>query len=133
MLHITIQYFGGRGGKGSGGSRGGGRAGGGSGSSGPSKSDMARQAMEGATASERAYGLMYAMGGTGWSARDNIVSKAEDLGGDYMTEVRISTSRKGYFKTEFIYSDGTSRKETYDSVAAVSQAATGFFRRQRKG
>lgn len=28
MLHITIQYFGGRGGKGSGGSRGGGRAGG---------------------------------------------------------------------------------------------------------
>lgn len=131
MLKISIQYFGGRGGAGSGGARGG-RAGGG-GSSGPSKSDMARQAMEGATASERAYGLMYAMGGTGWSARDNIVSKAEDLGGDYMTEVRISTSRKGYFKTEFIYSDGASRKETYDSVAAVSQAATGFFRRQRKG
>lgn len=131
MLKISTQYFGGRGGAGSGGARGG-RAGGG-GSSGPSKSNMARQAMEGATASERAYGLMYAMGGTGWSARDNIVSKAEDLGGDYMTEVRISTSRKGYFKTEFIYSDGNSRKETYDSVAAVSQAATGFFRRQRKG
>ena len=131
MLSIGIQFFGGRGGGGSGGARGG-RGGGGGSSSGPSKADMARQAAEGATARERAVGLAYAMGGSGWYAKENIVAKAEDLGGDYMTEVRINTSRKGYFKTEFIYSDGFSSKETYDSVAAVTQAANDFFRRQRK-
>ena len=129
MLNIGIQFFGGRGGGGSGGARGGGRAGGGGG---PSKSDMARQAVEGDTARERAVGLAYAMGGSGWYAKENIVAKAEDLGGDYMTEVRINTSRKGYFRTEFIYPDGFSSKETYDSVAAVTQAANSFFRRQRK-
>ena len=111
-----------RGGGGSGGARGGG----------PTKSDMARRAAEGDTARERAVGLVYAMGGAGWNAKENIVFKAEDLGGDYMTEVRIDTSRKGYFKTEFIYSDGFSSKETYDSVSAVTQAATRFFQRQRK-
>lgn len=131
MLNIEIQFFGGRGGGGSGGARGG-RGGGGGSSSGPSKSDMARQATEGDTARERAVGLAYAMGGSGWYAKENIVAKAEDLGGDYMTEVRINTSRKGYFKTEFIYPDGFSSKETYDSVAAVTQAADSFFRRQRK-
>lgn len=131
MLKISIQYFGGRGGGGSGGSRGG-RGGGGGSSSGPSKSDMARQATEGDTARERAVGLAYAMGGSGWYAKENIVAKAEDLGGDYMTEVHINTSRKGYFKTEFIYPDGFSSKETYDSVAAVTQAADSFFRRLRK-
>lgn len=99
---------------------------------GPTKSDMARRAAEGDTARERAVGLVYAMGGSGWNAKENVVSKAEDLGGDYMTEVRINTSRKGYFKTEFIYSDGFSSKETYDSVAAVTQAANRFFQRQRK-
>lgn len=128
MLSIGIQFFGGRGGGGSSGARGGGRAGGG----GPSKSDMARQAVEGNTASERALGLAYAMGGSGWYAKENIVSKAEDSDGEYMTEVRINTSRKGYFKTEFIHPDGYRSKETYDSVAAVTQAATSFFRRQRK-
>lgn len=129
MLSIGIQFFGGRGSGGSGGARGGGRAGEGGG---PSKSDMARQAVEGDTARERAVGLAYAMGGSGWYAKENIVAKAEDLGGDYMTEVRINTSRKGYFKTEFIYPDGFSSKETYDSVAAVTQAADSFFRKQRK-
>ena len=99
---------------------------------GPTKSDMARRAAEGDTARERAAGLVYAMGGSGWNAKENIVFKAEDLGGDYMTEVRIDTSRKGYFRTEFIYSDGFSSRETYDSVAAVTQAASSFFRRQRK-
>lgn len=121
MLKLNLQLFGGRG---SGGGKGG--------SGGPSKSDMARQAVEGDTARERAMGLLYAMGGSGWYAKENIVAKAEDLGGEYMTEVRIDTSRKGYFKTEFIYSDGFSAKETYDSVAAVTQAAAGFFRRNRR-
>ena len=133
MIKIGIQFFGGRGGGGSGGSRGGRAGGGGGGSSGgPSKADMTRQASEGATAKERAVGLAYAMGGSGWYAKENIVAKAEDLGGDYMTEVRINTSRKGYFRTEFIYPDGFSTKETYDSVAAVTQAANSFFNRQRK-
>lgn len=108
------------------GSSGGRRSGGGS-----IKSNMARQAVEGDTARERAMGLVYTMGGSGWYAKENIVFKAEDLGGDYMTEVRINTSRKGYFKTEFIYSDGVSSKETYDSVSSVTQAAASFFRRQR--
>ena len=122
MIKFNLQLFGGRG-------SGGGKGGGGSG--GTSKSDMARQAVEGDTARERAVGLVYAMGGSGWYAKENIVAKAEDLGGEYMTEVRIDTSRKGYFKTEFIYSDGVSTKETYDSVAAVTQAANSFFRRNR--
>ena len=123
MIKFNLQLFGGRG-------SGGGKGGGGSG--GVSKSDMTRQAVEGDTARERAVGLVYAMGGSGWYAKESIVAKAEDLGGEYMTEVRIDTSRKGYFKTEFIYPDGFSSKETYDSVAAVTQAADSFFRRQRK-
>lgn len=120
MIKIDIQFFGGRGGAG-------GKGGGG----GSNKSAAARQAIEGKTYSERAIGLVQVMTGSGWSAKESTVSKAVDYGGDYMTEVRIDTSRKGYFKTTFTYSDGVSRKEVYDSVAAVTQAADSFFKRQR--
>ena len=118
-------------GSGSGGARGGGsgsaRGGGGS----RSKGALVRLAQEGDTPSERAYALMNVMGGQGWFARGSTVYKAEDLGGDYMTEARISVAKKGYFTIQYTYSDGASYKEMFDSVASVSQAATKFFRRAR--
>lgn len=120
MIKLNLQLFGGRG-----------SSGGGGGSVGGASTQAREQAMNGENAEERAYGLKDALGGSGWYAKNGTVTKAEDLGGEYMTEVNISTSRKGYFKATFTYSDGESFKETYDSVSAVARAANSFFNRGR--
>lgn len=75
---------------------------------------------------ERAAALQELLGKDWYTTSGNTVEREADTGGEYMSEVKVTPKKGGYLDTEFVYSDGGSRRETYDSVEALSQAADKF-------
>lgn len=61
----------------------------------------------------------------------NTVETTADVGGKYLAEVKISPKFGGRWSAEFVYPDGVSRKETYDSVKSVQEASDKFIKDQK--
>lgn len=82
----------------------------------------------------KAYALQELLGKDYKVTPGNTLETSVDVGGKYEVQVKIEPKNGGsggYFRAEFVYADGASRAETYDSIDVLKEAADKFIQKEK--